>query len=728
MKKNILKFFAFLMVTSTVTTFTACNPEPDDSDLFTATGETVADFIMRKPEFSSFVYILSRVGLERNLSTYGEYTCFAPVNEAVTLYVDSLYNDQFALVPHNSMADHGTLQAGQHAELEWLSDSLCDDIARYHLANGVHTTIDMGGSGASIRTMLGRSIDTEGASDPLGRVTLNQTSVIIEGDSVLTNGVVHKISRVVPRPTRLLPDELDKRKEHFSIFLEALKLTKLDEALRVSKKNVTYPDPNDWDHTDTDGTSLYAPTECLVGFTLFVEPNSVLEANNIHNINDLIEYANNVYGNATNWYQYPREKGITISTGTDYENPFNALHMFVAYHILYASMPQNQLVFEYGSNAENNTYWNYVNGAAPYDYYETMLPGTLLKIWQPKGSVKSTSAAFKDLYINRAVAFNTLTDELGTQGSNALHTVIQEGIKINRTTDNSGVPANIQAYNGYIHTINGMLVYDANVPQAVLHERMRFDATTFLPEFINNGFRMASSGEISKMNGGGSGARIAFPIFPANQGGATYFDNVVSYTDANALRYNVCGAYNAWQCNTFQGWGNYDLAIKLPPLPTNTYEFRIFYTPMSHGGMMQFYMGKSSKMSDMISLDIPLDVRVPITDPRIGWTNFNEEEDKGVATDAALRNRGYMRGLYSYCDHAENNDGGGDNRTQRYTTTGNQSLRRILTRDVFRQSDEHWFRIKNVISDETDLKWQLDYVEFVPVDVVDNPTYAEDWY
>jgi hypothetical protein len=45
-----------------------------------------------------------------------------------------------------------------------------------------------------------------------------------------------------------------------------------------------------------------------------------------------------------------------------------------------------------------------------------------------------------------------------------------------------------------------------------------------------------------------------------------------------------------------------------------------------------------------------------------------------------------------------------------------------------KQSQDYWFRIKNVISDETDLKWQFDYIEFVPVDVVDNDTYSEDWY
>ena len=150
---------------------------------------------------------------------------------------------------------------------------------------------------------------------------------------------------------------------------------------------------------------------------------------------------------------------------------------------------------------------------------------------------------------------------------------------------------------------------------------------------------------------------MAFPL--------NYFDNVVSYTPENRFRYNVKGAYNAWQSDTFQGWGNYDLAIKLPHVPTGTYEFRIFYTPMAHGGMMQFYLGTSPSLSSMQAIDIPLDVRIGIDDPRIGSTTFFEEDDMGIATDAALRNRGYMRGLFSYQDHPENHDGGSTDHNQR---------------------------------------------------------------
>jgi len=51
-----------------------------------------------------------------------------------------------------------------------------------------------------------------------------------------------------------------------------------------------------------------------------------------------------------------------------------------------------------------------------------------------------------------------------------------------------------------------------------------------------------------------------------------------------------------------------------------------------------------------------------------------------------------------------------------------------LGRVNIKQSEEFWFRYKNVINDDSDLKWQLDFVEFVPISVIDNDQYSEDWY
>ncbi|MBM6992027.1 MAG: fasciclin domain-containing protein [Prevotella sp.] len=688
MTKNIIKTSIGLL--TVVITLGSCNKEPDVSNLYTSTGETIESFIENDSNLTSFKYILQRTGLDRNMATYGQYTCYAPTNTGVQQYIDSLWNDPEAVVPHNGM----TAQS-----LEGLSDSLCNDIARYHLTNGLYSIISMGGSGATITTMLGRPISS--SVDTLGRTVLNGVSTIISEDNEVINGLVQVVNKVVPRTSRLLAPTMQ-RLEDYSIFYEALAKTGLADSVAKSNKGVTYS--KDYDHTDTDGASLYTPTECKIGYTIFAESNAVMKANGINSFEDLVAYANKIYGGASSWYDYPREKGITISTGSDYTNRFNALNMFVAYHILYAAMAQDQMVFEDKPGVAAGTdKWNYVNGGEPYDYYETMLPHTLLKIWEPQPG--------KVLYINRWVLNNTLTDEVGTRGSSDMHPVKNPGIIIERT--------DITAYNGYIHPIKGMLVYDDHVPNGVLNERVRLDAETFLEELMNNGFRYMYSDEISALNGGGSGARVAYPV--------NYFDDVICYNgESTKLRTNVRGDYRAYQADTFQGWGQYDLAVRIPSMPSGLYEFRLFYSPMGHGGMMQFYWGKTKSVQDMQALSIPLDVRIQEDDPRIGWTAFYTEDDKGIASDEAMHNRGYMRGPFSFCGHP--GDDGDQSTVKNCRGDGVVTLRRVLGRINLKQSDEFWFRFKSVINDDSDLKWQLDFVEFVPVSIVDNDRYSEDWY
>ena len=722
--KNVIARFCSAAIIATAAVLTGCNPEPDESDMYTSTGETAEDYISRKAELTSFNYILKRVGLDRNLSAYGQYTCFAPTNEAIATYINDLYNDEEAAVPHNSMTANS---------LEGLTDSLCNDIALYHLANGVLTSVELG-SGNTVRTMLGRTFSSAISAKFQGQVALEEEAVLIEPDTVVTNGIVHIIDKVVPRSNRLISKELERIKE-YSIFMKALEMTGLIDSLARVKKDADYemPDAETEDNGSNAGKRCYHPEECLIKYTIFAEPDEVMipilqKEGFTGDINGLIQYANKVYNGAEAWYDQLAEVGLwsetkkefvkTVSTANDYTSRNNALNMFVAYHLLYAGMPVDELVWEY--NGRWSDTWNYVNGCGPFDYYETMLPNTLMKIWQPVWQQSAT-------YINRYVQNNTLTDQLGElgkagMGSDAMHPVVREGVRVTRSSSN--YPTNVQAYNGYIHGIQGMLVYDRVVPQGVLHERLRFDSTTFLPEFINNGIRMARNSEIAVRSKDNHGGRVAFPL--------NYFDNVVSYTKENRFRYNVKGAYNAWQGDTFQGWGNYDLAIKLPPLPTGPYEFRIFYTPMDHGGMMMFYLGSSSRLSSMVPLDIPLDVRIKSSDPRIGSTYFYEEDDYGITTDAAMRNRGYMRGLYSYKDHVDREpvtDPLCASSLNQRSNQRNESLRKIMSRSLnVKQSEEMWFRIKNVIPDETDLKWQFDYIEFVPLDVVGNTAYSEDWF
>lgn len=98
-----------------VAALSSCVAEPDDSNLYTFTGQTIEDFLKVNDDFSNFNYILTRSGYDRLMATYGTYTCFAPTNAAVQEYVDSLWADEECEIPHNGMTEQS---------VEGLTDSL----------------------------------------------------------------------------------------------------------------------------------------------------------------------------------------------------------------------------------------------------------------------------------------------------------------------------------------------------------------------------------------------------------------------------------------------------------------------------------------------------------------------------------------------------------------------------------------------------------------------------
>ena len=95
---NFYKYMAKAFVCCGMAAFlgltASCTEDIDESNLYTFTGETIEDYLANRGEqFSSFNYILGRIDYDIILSAYGTYTCFAPTNEAIAEYIDSLYND-----------------------------------------------------------------------------------------------------------------------------------------------------------------------------------------------------------------------------------------------------------------------------------------------------------------------------------------------------------------------------------------------------------------------------------------------------------------------------------------------------------------------------------------------------------------------------------------------------------------------------------------------------------
>lgn len=673
----------------------SCKEDIDESNLYTFTGETIEDYLVnRSDRFSHFNYILGRIGYDKILSAYGTYTCFAPDNAAVEAYVDSLYRDTSNKeLEHNGMTAPG---------LEGLTDSLCQDIALFHLLSTKVLGVNMG-NGMTIKTLLGRDINTSIDPNTAG-VAINRNAQILAGgmDKELENGVLHEVSRVITRSNNLVSGELEGHPE-LSIFTQALKLTGLIDSLTEhSRSNYERP---------TNLYDFYCPEKCDVGYTLFAETDEVLAQHNIHDIDGLIAYANGAYGRCAveknaaqreGWYDYYRNRRMEVSTGTDYQSAQNALNLFMRYHILKCKVPYEKLVVSY----------NEVGKVQLFEYYETMLPYTLLKVTRSSGK----------RYLNRWQANNTLTDRVAELGSTQLLVMQREGVEVGASN------RQIQALNGYIMPIADLLVYDWDVPNGVLNERMRFDVASLFGEMMSNSFRQMNDDVIKALNGGKSGkdaSGLGGDFIRIADG---MFDNLAIYNGVSTRLYYLSGQKNAWsnyQGDEFNCLGSYDFALRLPPVPDGTYELRLGYTANSSRGMLQFYLGRNRQLISMEAIDIPLDMRIVPSknatpdnpDTQTGWSPWASCDDRGVQSDAAMRNLGYMRGPLYYTLGA-----GG-------TTTGRanrEDLRRILAKQQFEQG-EYWLRFKTVLRDD---KWQfhLDYIELCPEQVYNNAQYVEDMY
>lgn len=688
-KKLICKIAALAFVPGMLS-LTSCKEDIDESNLYTFTGETIEDYLANRPDkFSSFNYILQRTELDKLLSGYGTYTCFAPDNEAVAAYIDSLYNDETNKeLPHNGMTENS---------LEGLTDSLCNDIAKFHLAATKVMAINME-NGMTINTMLGRDINTS-IDSISGKTIINSYSLITGMDNELENGVLHEVNHVIRRSNLLVSGEMENHKE-LSIFADALKLTGLADSLTQQSRKLTAP---------ANSYNFYTPENAVLGYTIFAETNTTLGQNDIHSVTDLINHANEVYGGCaaqgSGWYDYYRNNNIQVSTSNDYANPNNCLNMWVRYHIIKQRVSYDKMVYS----------WNEISKVPLYEYYETMLPMTLVKV------LRSSKAGAGKLFLNRYEANSSLTDQVGELGSESIHQVVDghSGIEITKQ--------NIQALNGYIHPINGMLEYEEWVPKGVLNERIRFDATTMTKELASANLRGATGAEINALNGAKKGQ-------DGNLGGdyiripVDFSENMVIYNGESTRLYYLPGRENNW--NNFQGdefnsKGNVDLAFRLPPVPDGTYELRVGVSLNGNRGMYQFYLGEgTNNRTKMEALDIPLDERTEIVknmdgtpDAQTGWTLYTAMEDMGVETDQAMHNLGWMRGPLYYTV------GKG---TSTYARATKESIRRIVTRKELHQGT-YWFRIKSALDDDS-RQMYFDYLELVPVNVYNNTRYLEDMY
>lgn len=80
--------------------FVGCSDSVDQSDMYTFTGQLMSDYLSEDESLSDFLYLTKRLKLSDRsestvydlLSARGNFTCFAPSNEAIKVFLDSVYN------------------------------------------------------------------------------------------------------------------------------------------------------------------------------------------------------------------------------------------------------------------------------------------------------------------------------------------------------------------------------------------------------------------------------------------------------------------------------------------------------------------------------------------------------------------------------------------------------------------------------------------------------------
>ena len=573
--RNIV--FVLLIALSIV----ACTDDIDKSNRYTFTGETVADYMLnRSDKYSHFINLLKRANLLGLLSTYGQYTLFLPDNEAVEKYVqeqDSIYH-----ATKDSPIFVNTGISSPH--IDDLSDSMAIVIARNHLLNARYQTADMSEGALFTRNFNNRNLGISyDVVDERFYIMVNNKSAIISGDHEVENGLIHIVDKAIDPIEKNLP-QLIGSCNFFSIFNEALNITGFKDSLQLDIDN-TYT----WDPTATSGvmTPTYYPSSKYHKYTGFLETDEVFNANGIYTLDDLKAFAEKWYGTED------RENA---------RSPQNALYKFVAYHFLDREITYDRIVYHDLRGAIiMDSEQTMCADADRYDYFETM-QGRLMKVIKPLSTIHGSN-----IYINfskRELPYNI-----------NMHPHINVRIiPLTEFVHSNEMYAKFDqmASNGIIHPIDKILIYNEDeMVGNILNERIRIDVASLLPELSSNGLRFV--GRYSE--------NLEYPAIP--DGYAPYLkirDGLVQY---------LVTFYSYFR-DALVLHNNYDISLRIPPLPARTYEIRFGYfkglSGSTTGSNDNIYRGKKL-------VQIYIDGKIASSPEDYGISNYS----KGAVPERDIR-------------------------------------------------------------------------------------------
>ncbi len=663
---------------------TSCNDNVDPSNLYSFHGELITSYLNSRTDLSDFSYLCSRVKLSPKskstildlLSARGHYTCFAPTNDAIHTFVDSIMHEPgydltllsdslTKMIVHNCLVDCGNDKA-------FMSTDFAEGVLGRRNLDDRYVTINHRYNENTQRS----------------EIVLNNTAVITEQDIEAENGYVHILNAVPSLSMSTLPD-LMRTIPNIRIFSRLLKETGWD------KKMTAYQDDEyEYNHPETGRPShpesepqWPCPPHRRYGFTAFPETDDTYitewgcpepTVDNMGDIENWDEIFSVIQAKCKQIGPY------NTYNADDITDEDNCVNQFVAYHILPMTMAYNNMVIHYSEYGYG--YGNPTRLTINCNEFYTV-------IGKHRRLLKMTEGPTTEgIRINRHYDIDADTGDETT--------VYKPGIEVQpfNTAGDS------YALNGFYYPIDHILVYDTYTRDNTLNDRLRFETASMYPELITAGLRRPYRA-------------IAYNL-PKN-----FLADIIR-TDETEMIYKTSFG-NSWydyHGDEFQMLGQYDFVFSLPPVPFDgTYELRIGLSNTGSRGMAQFYFGTDPQ--NLAAIGLPIDMRMSGDDPNIGWIKDDPDNPEANAfNDKTLRNHGYMKAPKSCCF---------PNSVAAYTSLRDlgggslAKLRRILLNTTFKTEQKYYCRFKSLLANP-DSQFFFDYIELVPKSVYNNASKPED--
>ena len=691
--------------------FLACKEHVDMSNRYVFTSHTMMSYMEKFPEkYSEYLDLLHRTRVShvsettvgQLLAARGNYTVFAPTNNAIHAYLESLCEK--GLIKEPSWDSFRNQEERDSIEQVIVYNSIIDggDNTIFYSND---FPVEQDGE-ISVPNMLDRRLTVHQSEDSVGHFLINNQPMDMRNSDIpVINGILHTMNGVVAPSNntlgRLLFNiEREKREGYYvsAMLAHAVGLLDTLDQYRDQVYEDLYqrgivPVWNDDYGDERNGHYFYSPEHRYYGYTYFAETDSLWESLlgkpaldiTVADVTSYLEQQN-IYPEA--------ERGI------NYTSENNLLNQFVTYHFLPERLSTNHLIYHWSERGYNRS--SKILGAAVSEFYVTMGKRRLLKIFESRES--------EGVYLNRFPVLNN-----GRRENYREKYCDPDKVGIFIGAPNLEGENNVR--NGIIYPIDKLLVYDNATRTNLQKGRIRWDVSSMFPEYVNNDIRLCEIQTHERLW-----------VYIPNE--YPYLDDCDISQDTRFYYWPATNrSWDNYQADEYTIRGQQDITLRLPPVPQRgTYELRC---AVQHGGgngdergMVQFYWGNDR--DNLTPMGIPVDLRTGGLTRRTklgefpsdtGWEADSEDDEYNAEVDKRMRNKDWMKGAHIQCVTSN---------TSTYSARANpMCLRRILVRGTMDPNETYYVRFKTVLDDPYTYLY-MDYFEYVAKEIYDNPEEPED--